>query len=846
MSSMILRLVILACTVLGLWTGECSAIIETEDEFASLRDYGWKKPPIFTGGISDFSLIFWIRRTSWEDGTLSSILDGESILWIGFDDEQDGVAFEFRGTPEDIGVLVPLRDSSRDAKVPVNEWMLVACSWNADERELTAWARSETAPLIGASDSVEDWVNNPPWPIRIGATAEHKCFTGQLGLLVFRNHQIDASDLDLIWSNGAPHHYSPALLEGGNMTGFEGVEWMICHGIVTTPNERVNPASTGSEVGAVLARHAMLVYNAGDYSDLYSTGYLGTLDGTWFYRSPHETGEDWSGFFVRDLPELDIQGPRYVQQVSPRARQLADAEPVGLIRVIASANSRASRLSSEFYDEDFENWSLGGLYRSRKSQIAGVIVPPCPASATWPGFRYTCRKIGTVNECVETPNPSVSFGNFGTNALTPSNPDYPNYAMAANALVIEDGSAIVPKAQPEPGTLFSESTTPLTVRAMALSFPGSGDVMIQGEKAAGQHSQSYSTDGDPAVVSLDTTQVIHELTVGDNLNSTELTLTLAGVIDGIEAGQGCYIKSGPGAGGISMVVDVEIIGVDATHITLEKWFPADPEVSTSVVHFGPVEPVWVGHQWAGLEPDDPEVYRGVRLTAEGGIVVVLALDCFNPETNGLVVGPVGQSGHGYDRQLMLLFSHRGIPFMRGLEADVWLQFLAHQASLPSSMAAYASAIRQASPTAEIWWCGDPDLDFGDQDSESTDQWQAYILDNATGQGVGAIVAHEHPNVGTGAERAGDGQCSDGHHLSARGCEIYLTAVLEIMQTAALPDDPPIPGDVNSDGVVDIDDLFTVLGAWGPCPDPPAECPEDVNGDDAVDINDVFAVLGNWT
>ena len=50
-----------------------------------------------------------------------------------------------------------------------------------------------------------------------------------------------------------------------------------------------------------------------------------------------------------------------------------------------------------------------------------------------------------------------------------------------------------------------------------------------------------------------------------------------------------------------------------------------------------------------------------------------------------------------------------------------------------------------------------------------------------------------------------------------------------------------PADVNYDGVVDIDDLFQILGAWGTCDD----CPEDVNDDGKVDIDDIFAVLAAW-
>lgn len=48
-------------------------------------------------------------------------------------------------------------------------------------------------------------------------------------------------------------------------------------------------------------------------------------------------------------------------------------------------------------------------------------------------------------------------------------------------------------------------------------------------------------------------------------------------------------------------------------------------------------------------------------------------------------------------------------------------------------------------------------------------------------------------------------------------------------------------DVNGDETVDIDDIFGVLGAWGPCD----QCPEDTNDDGEVNIDDIFAVLGAW-
>jgi hypothetical protein len=53
-------------------------------------------------------------------------------------------------------------------------------------------------------------------------------------------------------------------------------------------------------------------------------------------------------------------------------------------------------------------------------------------------------------------------------------------------------------------------------------------------------------------------------------------------------------------------------------------------------------------------------------------------------------------------------------------------------------------------------------------------------------------------------------------------------------------DSTCPGEVNGDGIVDVQDLLQVIGEWG-C----AGCPSDVNGDGVTDINDLLIVLGDW-
>ena len=49
------------------------------------------------------------------------------------------------------------------------------------------------------------------------------------------------------------------------------------------------------------------------------------------------------------------------------------------------------------------------------------------------------------------------------------------------------------------------------------------------------------------------------------------------------------------------------------------------------------------------------------------------------------------------------------------------------------------------------------------------------------------------------------------------------------------------GDFNLDGVVNVTDLLSLLGAWGICPG----CVEDTNGDGSVNVTDLLTLLANW-
>lgn len=53
--------------------------------------------------------------------------------------------------------------------------------------------------------------------------------------------------------------------------------------------------------------------------------------------------------------------------------------------------------------------------------------------------------------------------------------------------------------------------------------------------------------------------------------------------------------------------------------------------------------------------------------------------------------------------------------------------------------------------------------------------------------------------------------------------------------------PPIPGDLNGDGVVNGADLGQLLSEWGPC----AGCVSDLNGDGVVNGADLGSLLSSW-
>jgi hypothetical protein len=76
------------------------------------------------------------------------------------------------------------------------------------------------------------------------------------------------------------------------------------------------------------------------------------------------------------------------------------------------------------------------------------------------------------------------------------------------------------------------------------------------------------------------------------------------------------------------------------------------------------------------------------------------------------------------------------------------------------------------------------------------------------------------------------------HLAVQG---GLVSAARLAMTVAVSDTPGPAGDVDGNGVVNVDDLLAVVNAWGPC----SCCAADVNYDNLVNVDDLLIVINTW-
>jgi hypothetical protein len=74
---------------------------------------------------------------------------------------------------------------------------------------------------------------------------------------------------------------------------------------------------------------------------------------------------------------------------------------------------------------------------------------------------------------------------------------------------------------------------------------------------------------------------------------------------------------------------------------------------------------------------------------------------------------------------------------------------------------------------------------------------------------------------------------------------YVTVLNDVPANQHLIVAAPKLGDIDGSGAVSTADLLALIGAWGPCPQPPAPCLADLDGDGQVATTDLLILLGAW-
>jgi len=101
-------------------------------------------------------------------------------------------------------------------------------------------------------------------------------------------------------------------------------------------------------------------------------------------------------------------------------------------------------------------------------------------------------------------------------------------------------------------------------------------------------------------------------------------------------------------------------------------------------------------------------------------------------------------------------------------------------------------------------------------------------------GEDAIMPHQWEEIGQYDIQVKAKDDPDGDGDPADGIETAWSPILSV--------EVRLPGDIDGNEVVDVNDLLLLLGAWGDNPGHPA----DINGDDCINVNDLLILLAHWS
>ncbi len=770
---------------------------------------------------SSFTALAWVLPAS-IDGEACAIAEVEGLLRIWM--ERDGrISAEIMSDGPDRAAMAVTSTRPLEA----GRWALVGVSFDASSGALGLWRCTEG----DGADSVEvvdaSFVpGNTASGVTIGGFGGAPAMAGVVGALALRTEALSGSDMAAVWATREFNALQTlsTLGGGGSMSGEAGCSWMIGHAMATEPADGLLE-ETPSEARASWPGSEATEWNTivMDRTEVY----LGFRDdvvrptevaGLVRHVSPYDTGS--GEFLVRAVvPTTTLPAWSEVEGPAGEIRRLLSG-PLGLVRVVTSANSRAVR-SNDGTGQSPGNYAHGFI-ALLEPRIAGVINRPA-STGTGPWFGLDCGHAapflsGQVDDIAQ-----MDFSRFWTGSVKAGS------IGPGRGLRLSEGASYILRAGPA-GMMTADA--PLELRAHVLRRPGAGRLRWTPSAAAEQGMEGFGV-GAPEELDLSTTVWSRAMGAGDSYSGTQRTLTLAGDLTGvIEAGWAVFA----GGGRISVVSEIDLLdGPVRTQLTLEHRFVSAPNAGATL-EFGPWSYEAIGAEAPAVGAGDPAVWRGLRLDSvgPGRTVEVFSLSAWREGVDGFVIGTFGWGGNGYDTQQEETFSGSIPAVVRELAPDIWLQMFAQQASSTPSMSAIAALVRSGAPGVSLAWLGDM------THSVASEVWHWYILENAAIEGLPAVSLLRDPRIGTLANQFADGLRSDPNHISQRGNELLAGAWLEALGRVALVSTPA--ADLDGDGEVAFADLNLLLDRWGQTG--PLN-PADLDGDEQVGFADLNLLLGHY-